>query len=242
MTKATLHYKDYTPLSVNGKRDPARRYINQTGHTISVRAFQEGAHAQAGTQRKLSDTEKMSRFYRVVARLGGGESLKSASKTEGLSPETVRKINEQKTPSREYNGKTIEGAARRVYSPKYSLTTGRRMRGFTINAPNEAPLLTLNKDGSSAIITLQVDRININLLGSYWHYAGLILSPTATDRQIQLGMEQLQRFAGKVVYDLDGNAYPLITDGNALLLAIGALPDGDYEDIWSRFNSEKKVA
>lgn len=238
MARQTLHYGSYKPLYVNGRRDPAKRYTNDAGNTISVREFQKQAHKEAGTQRAkrppLSEQERMARFYRVVERLGKGESLTKASKAEGLSETTVRNINEEKTPTREYNGRIIEGTARRVYSPKYSPTTGKRVRGFEVNTPNEAPVLVINPDGSSSIKTIQVDRININTLGRYWAKVDSTLNGDTP--------EGLERFQGRVVYDLQGNAYPLITDPDALYLAILSLPDGAYNDLWNRFNSGTQVA
>lgn len=237
MKSETLVYQDYQPLYTNGKRDAAKRYINQAGQTISVRQFQKNAHLEAGTLKQPARTEQetMKAFYGVVKRLGNGETLASAAKAEGISPSTIRKINEQKTPERNYKGKLIPGATRRVFSPAYTVNkkTGKAVRhGFQLNNKYEAPVLIINPDGSSDINTITCDRINASILGSYWSHV-----QQALDGEYDLSV----KFGGKFVYDLDGNAYPLVTDSATLEYALIGLPGNQYKDIWSRFNSSERV-
>lgn len=240
MKPENLVYQDYEPLYLHGKRDAARRYVNKAGHTISVRQFQKNAHVEAGTVRQPAQTEQetMKKFYNVVKRLSRGETLASAAKAENISPSTIRKINGQRTPDREYKGKLIPGAERRVYSPAYNKVntkTGKAVRtGFQLNAPYEAPVLIIHPDGVPELKTIKCDRINASILGKYWNHV---------DRSLEDGeYDRLTRFEGRYVYDLDGNSYPLITDPATLEYARIGLPDNQYKDMWSRFSSSQRVA
>lgn len=239
MTSDKLVYQDYVPLYVNGQRDKARRYVNKAGHTISVRQFQKNAHVEAGTVKQPARTEQetMKKFYGVVKRLGKGETLEHAAKAEGISPSTIRKLNEQRTPDRMYKGKLIPGAARRAYSPAYNKVNkaGKAVRtGFQLNNTYHPPVLIINPDGSSSIKHIECDRINANILGSYWNNAKYALNEGEYDL--------LKRFEGKYVYDIHGNAYTLITDPNELESAYIGLPENQKKDMWSRVYSSQKAA
>ncbi|HEY1249350.1 MAG TPA: hypothetical protein VGE97_10205 [Nitrososphaera sp.] len=239
MKPKKLVYQDYAPLYANGKRDAAKRYVNKAGDIISVRQFQKNAHGEAGTAKQSARTEQvtMKAFFNVVKRLGKGETLGQAAKAEGISPSTIRTLNEQRTPDRMHNGKLIPGASRRVYSPAYKINqkTGKTVRtGFQLNEPDTAPVLIIKTDGSSGLKTIPCDRMNSHILGSYW----VRVSQTLDTGNYDL----LKPFEGRYVYDLDGKSYPLITDPATLEYAIIGLPDTQYKDLWSRFSSSQRVA
>lgn len=229
MKPETLIYQDYKPLYINGKRDAAKRYINNAGKTISVRQFQKNAHVEAGTVKQPARTEQetMKKFYGVVKRLGKGETLGQAAKAEDISPSTIRKINEQTTP---------KGLTRRVYSPAYpkvNKKTGKAIRrGFQLNASDKAPVLIIRADGVAELKTIECDKVNSSFIGRYWIAATKALE----DGEYEL----LAPFEGKYVYDINGNSYELITDPATLEYAMIGLPEHQYKDIWSRFNSSER--
>jgi hypothetical protein len=259
MNKPTLRYRDFKPLvNPDGTRDKRKRYVSKSNDNdiISVRHFQSQAHREAGTapirvkplKHKQKDVpvikggnegttdsrKSIQKYYAVVKRLDNGESLKSASQSENISPTTIRKLNEERTADREYKGKNIQGNARRLYTPKYEGTNkaGKAIRrGFTVHSPDDVPIFKgFDTDGTYIITTINTDKIYSSIVGRYWNVVDKVVKG-------DLGISALSEFTGKSVYDVNGVAYPLITDVNQLLLLFGSMSEDEKGNFWLLFNS-----
>jgi hypothetical protein len=134
------------------------------------------------------------RYYRAAREIAAGKSKAAAARVAGISVSTFNRLN------RELG--LVQSIPR--YKPDLSgILRPSGVRGYQVEQPGSTPILT--REGR-LIVAPAVDRVTASLLGRYWN---------AVDRALKGDDRDLQRFRHAVVYDLDGNAYHLMTDINA---------------------------
>jgi hypothetical protein len=156
------------------------------------------------------------RYFRVVARLAKGEPLRTAIPAEHISPALVHRINEERV---------LFG---------YSYRTGKRgqpnvFNGLWVRYHARMPILT-----SDGVLHPEVplDKVSASQVGTYWN---------AVTEARQGKLDRLLAFRNVVVYDVDGRAYRLLTDVNAIHRFFDAMSDAEYADFSRTFYSGREV-
>jgi hypothetical protein len=156
------------------------------------------------------------RYYRVVARLAKGESLRTAIPAEHISPALVHRMNEERV---------LFG---------YTYRTGNRgqpnvFNGLWVRHHARMPILT-----TDGVLHQQValDKKSASEVGTYWN---------AVDAARQGKPEGLAAFHGRVIYDDSGRVYRLLTDINAIHYVFDRMSDEDYADFSRTFYSGREV-
>lgn len=158
----------------------------------------------------------LSRFYRAVAGMARGESLSRASKTAGIAPSTVKRLNTE----------------RDIFQPIPRYTSAGKpsgVRGYQVSYAGSTPILT--REGE-LITGPQVDVKNASILGRYWN---------AVDAALQGDDRALGKFAHTTIYDVNGNPYSLMTDVNAIRVLFDRMSDADESDFWRNFYAGRTV-
>jgi hypothetical protein len=217
----SLRATEYRPLG-----GTSRRYLHiTTGETLSRRHFDQLFRLPAQGYRSFEEKaaarhaprpSTLDRFYAVVRRLAGGErSLTRAARAEHIAPTTVYRVNQQ----------------RGTFSPRYApgKTSGKHVRvGYDIRrASGRANFWTADGTFHDGV---PFDREMLREMARY-------------DNAVRWAMDygdphRLDPFVGRVVYDVYGTPYRLLTDLNALYTVHEA---AEPLDIAPLFSSEEVV-
>jgi hypothetical protein len=217
----TQRATEYRPLGGS-----SRLYLHTiTGETLSRRQFDQLFRLPAQGYRSFEEkaaarhaprSSTLDRFYAVVRRLAGGErSLTRAARAEHIAPTTVYRVNRE----------------RGTFSPRYApgKTTGKHVRvGYDIpRASGRASFWTADGTFHDGVL---FDQDMLRVMARY-------------DNAVRSAMDhgdprRLDPFVGRVVYDVYGTPYRLLTDLNALYFVHAA---AEPLDIAPLFSSEEVV-
>jgi hypothetical protein len=217
----SLRATNYRPLG-----GTSRRYLNTiTGETLSRRQFDQLFRLPAQGYRSFEEkaaargaprASTVDRFYGVARRLAAGErSLTRAARAEHIAPTTVYRLNQQ----------------RGTFSPRYAhgKTSGKHVRvGYDIRrAAGRVSFWTADGTFHDGVA---FDREMLREMARYDNGARRAMDHGDPHR--------LDPFMGRVVYDVYGTPYRLLTDLNALYAVHEA---AEPLDIAPLFSSEEVV-
>lgn len=152
----------------------------------------------------------LDRYYDAVHRVSEGKSLTQASKEAGISPETVRRLDEDRHMlAKEYDKKG-------------------NFRRWDVQGSGTMPILTREGDYSPAV---PLDARNLSLVGRYWNDVH-----AAVDKG---QVRRLARWEHVPIRDIYGNVYRLNTDPDQLRQFFAQMSDQDRADFARAFRSEK---
>ncbi len=163
---------------------------------------------------ETSRADTLNRYYAAVGNVERGDSLSRAAKKAGISPATVRRMDED----RELLGKT--------YKP--GPTGASRFFGWGVQRSATFPVLTNDGDYQSNV---QFDARNASLMGEYWN---------AVAKAQNGGSDADLRAMNRVeIRDIDGNRYRLLTDISDINNFFSEMTEEELEEFDRRFESEK---
>jgi hypothetical protein len=207
---------EYRPLG-----GTSRRYLNSiTGETLSRRQFDQLFRLPAQGYRSFEEkaaarhtphASTLDRFYAVVRRLASGErSLTRAARAEHIAPTTVYRVNRERS----------------TFSSRYApgKTAAKHIRvGYDIRrAAGRASFWTADGVFHDAVA---FDQNMLRVMARY-------------DNAVRWAMDhgdphRLDTFTGRVVYDVYGTPYWLLTDLNALYAVHQAAEPLDIAPLFS---------
>lgn len=145
----------------------------------------------------------LKRYYRAIRRFLKGESVTAAAKKAGMSPATLKRIGKSRGVLSSSVGASKPGPR------KYELTS----RTFTVITPT-----------GRQYDDVAFDRANASVMGQYWN---------AVSQALSQGQEApLKPFKKKVVIDMSGREYRLMTHAKALQTIMGQMSQ-DQEEVFS---------
>jgi len=115
------------------------------GHASTKAGEQSIRGLQSKGLVEKANSKTLDRYYQAVDNVAHGDSLSKASRKAGISPETVKRLDED----RDLLSKTYEG---------------RKFTGWEVEARAVVPILTREGD----YFRIYVDSLNASLMGGYW--------------------------------------------------------------------------
>ncbi len=187
------------------------------GHARTGKSEQGVAALKRAGTVESAKVSTLDKFYRVVDKMRQGVPLSKAARQEGISTDTVNRLNKD----RRLYGKTYRDAK----------TPGKRavFNGYEVGAHARMHIFTR---AGEYLPHVPLDARNSSIMGRYWN---------AVDKALAGDDGDLRRFARVTVYDVNGNTYQLLTDANAVRRMFDGMTSTDARDFDRVFYSGREV-